>query len=106
VWSQYDAGLLHVPRIYDAFRVLNMPNRYSAYVAAGLPVALQAGEMPAMQRQLERLNAGIIYNSITELMEQLPDTSATDRISTLREAVTCNAVFPEIMEFINRCLHR
>ncbi len=103
-WSQYDAGLLHVPGKKDAFRSLHMPNRYSAYIAAGLPVTVAAVEMRAMRRQLEKLGAGIIYNSITELMEQLPDASATARIGAVRESVTLETVFPELMEFIAGCL--
>lgn len=102
-WSRYDAGLLHVPRGDDPFRLLNMPNRYSAYLAAGLPVALEAGAMPAMQRQLEHWGAGIIYHDAAELVRRLPDPGAAARILPLRTAVTFDAVFPRLMEFIEDC---
>ena len=103
-WSRYDAGLLHVARADDPFRVLNMPNRYSAYLAAGLPVALADGAMPAMQQQLEALGAGIIYRDIVEFSGRLPDAGAAAQARAVREAATFEAVFPQLLAFISRCV--
>jgi hypothetical protein len=103
-WSPYDAGLLHTPRADDRFRGLNLPNRYSAYIAAGLPVALPAGEMPAMQRHLEALRAAVVYENIVDLIERLPDEAAAAGAMAAREAVTFEAVYGDLISFIESCL--
>ena len=103
-WSRYDAGLLHAPRQDDAFRVLNMPNRYSAYLAAGVPVAIPAGQMPAMQRHLEALQAAVVYETPADLVGRLPDTAAAARALAARGAVTFEAILPSLIDFIRRCL--
>lgn len=103
-WSRYDAGLLHVPRADDPFRVLNMPNRYTAYLAAGLPVALPIGEMPAMQRHLESLGAAVVFRDLDELTARLPDPAAGAAALAAREAVTFEAAFPALTSFIRSCL--
>jgi hypothetical protein len=102
-WSCYDAGLLHVPRSNDPFSALNMPNRYSAYIAAGVPVAISSGHMPAMQRHLESMNAAIVYQDLSELVERLPDAGAAVEAVNSREAVTFESVFPSLMSFIQSC---
>ncbi len=104
-WSPYDAGLLHHPESADAFRALNLPNRYSAYLAAGLPVATVAGEMPAMERHLEVLGApAICYRDPAELAGQLPDPPASERAWAARGGATFEAVYPRLVEFIRSCL--
>lgn len=103
-WSCYDAGLLHMPVADDAFRVQNLPNRYSAYVAAGVPVAVSAKEMPAMRRQLEAIGAAVVYESPTDLVGQLPNANAVAGALAAREAVTFEAVYPSLMTFIRACV--
>ena len=104
-WSPYDAGLLHHPEPMDVFRALNLPNRYSAYLAAGLPVATAAGEMPAMERHLETLGAPPIrYRDLAELVDLLPDPAASEQAWAAREAATFEAVYPRLAEFIHSCL--
>lgn len=102
-WSCYDAGLLHVPRPDDPFSALNMPNRYSAYIAAGVPVAISSGHMPAMQRHLESMNAAVVYENLAELVERLPDTHAVAEALNSREAVTFESVFPRLISFLQSC---
>jgi hypothetical protein len=92
--------LLHVPRPDDPFRRLNMPNRYSAYLAAGVPVALPAGHMPAMQRHLEALGAAIVYADTADLVRRVPDVEAMQGALKSRAAVTFEAVFPDLMNFV------
>jgi hypothetical protein len=99
-WSQYDAGLLHVPRTDDAFLRQNVPNRYSAYVAAGLPVALPAGRMPAMQRHLEALNVAVVYEEPSDLLRLLPDSSAAEQAMRVRGEVTFEALYPRLTAFL------
>lgn len=99
-WSCYDAGLLHVPRADDPFRAQNMPNRYSAYLAAGVPVAVPRGQMPAMERHLEALGACVVFEGAADLAARLPDGGASARALKAREAVTFEAVAPALLEFL------
>ncbi len=104
-WSPYDAGLLHHPEPGDRFRALNLPNRYSAYLAAGLPVAMAAGEMPAMERHLAGLGAPpILYRDPAELTDRLPNPAAGARALAAREGATFEAVYPRLVEFIRSCV--
>ena len=104
VWSQYDAGLLHNPVPDDVFRPYNLPNRYSAYLAAGLAVAMPAGEMPAMERHLGALGAPpVCYREPAELMDRLPDPAANARAREARGGATFEAVYPRLIEFIRSC---
>lgn len=103
-WSRYDAGLLHMTASDDVFRALNIPNRYSAYITAGLPVALPAGEMPAMQRQLEALGVALPYETAADLVGRLPSDAAGARAAAARETVTFEAVYPSLIAFIRSCL--
>jgi hypothetical protein len=105
-WSGYDAGLLHVPRAGDPFSALNMPNRYSAYIAAGVPVALSAGHMSAMQRHLESLSVAVVYKSVSELVERLPDPHAAAGAMNARNAVTFESIFPDLTSFLESCANR
>jgi hypothetical protein len=102
-WSCYDAGLLHVQRPDDPFSALNMPNRYSAYIAAGVPVAISSGHMPAMQRHLESMNAAVVYENLSELADRLPDGNAATAATNAREAVTFESVFTRLMSFLQSC---
>jgi hypothetical protein len=102
-WSAYDAGLLHVPEARDRFRALNYPNRHAAYLAAGLPVALQAGEMPAMERRLAEVGVAVLYREAADLVDRLPDAATTVAARTAREQFTWEAVFPALEGFIASC---
>ena len=104
-WSPYDAGLLHNPVPDDVFRPYNLPNRYSAYLAAGLAVAMPTGEMPAMARHLAILGApAVCYHDPVELMDRLPDPAANARALAARAGATFEAVYPRLIEFIRSCL--
>ena len=104
-WSAYDAGLLHAPDPADRFRRFNYPNRYTAYIAAGVPVALAAGEMPSLQQHLESLGAGVVYDDLGDLARRLPDPAAAGAAAA-REAVTFEAIFPALEAFLQSCLDR
>lgn len=104
-WSPYDAGLLHNAASEDAFRAFNLPNRYSAYLAAGLAVAMPADAMPAMERHLETLGVSpVLYNDPVELMQKLPDPAANTCALAARGKATFEAVYPELIGFIRSCL--
>jgi hypothetical protein len=75
-WSIYDAGLLHAPAPDDRFRPMNFPNRYSAYLAAGVPVALAHDEMSALQAHLQAFHAAVVYDDPGDLVRRLPDQAA------------------------------
>jgi hypothetical protein len=59
--------------------------------------------MPAMQRHLESMNAAIVYQDLSELVERLPDAGAAVEAVNSREAVTFESVFPSLMSFIQSC---
>lgn len=103
-WSVYDAGLLHAPDPDDRFRPMNFPNRYSAYVAAGVPVALARGEMPALQDYLEGLQAAVVYDDPADLVRRLPDAKAAAGARAASAAVTFEALFPALIAFIESCV--
>ena len=104
-WSPYDAGLLHNPSADDPFRAFNLPNRYSAYLAAGLAVAMPAGEMPAMERHLREIGAPpVLYGEAAELAEKLPDATASARALAARGGATFEAGYGRLAEFIRGCL--
>lgn len=106
-WSRFDAGLLHIPSADDPFRRLNLPNRFSAYLAAGLPVALPAGEMPAMERLLAPWGAGIAFRNAADLFARLPDPAAGERALVAGRALTFEAaIYPGLIAFLRRCAAR
>jgi hypothetical protein len=102
-WSPYDAGLLHVPDPRDRFQPFNFPNRYTAYLAAGVPVAVAAGTMPAMERHLEALGAAVVYRDAADLVRRLPDPVAPARALAARDAVAFEASCPRLIDFIQSC---
>jgi hypothetical protein len=102
-WSMYDAGLLHAPAPDDRFRPLNFPNRYTAYLAAGVPVALARDEMCALQSHLRPFHACVIYDEPTDLVRRLPDSEAADGARRAGAAVTFEALFPSLICFIASC---
>jgi hypothetical protein len=68
-WSVYDAGLLHVDASgghEEPFQRMNHPNRVSPYVAAGLPLAQQAGRQADMRRALDAAGIGLVYRDFDE----------------------------------------
>ncbi len=103
-WSAYDAGLLHAAAPDDRFRPLNFPNRYSAYLAAGVPVALRRDEMSALQDHLQALHASVVYDDPADLVRRLPDTAAAAGAYAASQAVTFEATFPLLIDFIESCL--
>jgi hypothetical protein len=103
-WSAFDAGLLHAPAPNDQFRRMNFPNRYSAYLAAGVPVALARHEMTALQAYLETFHATVVYDDPADLVRRLPDPAAAAGARAASEAVTFEALFPMLMGFIESCV--
>jgi hypothetical protein len=103
-WSVYDAGLLHAAAPDDRFRPMNFPNRYSAYLAAGVPVALARDEMPALQAHLQALHASVVYDDPVDLVRRLPDREAAAGAHAAGPAVTFEALFPMLVAFIESCL--
>jgi hypothetical protein len=103
-WSVYDAGLLHAPDPDDRFRPFNFPNRYSAYLAAGVPVAVARDEMGALQAHLHALHAAVIYDDPADLVRGLPANAAADGARRAGAAVTFEAIFPALIDFIGSCV--
>lgn len=90
-WSRYDAGFMHprVPRADKSsrFEEMNLPYRYTAYLAAGLPLAVPTEGQSAMKRLAHQEGIGIIYSDYADLAEQLYDS---DRMTTLTTRVREN----------------
>jgi hypothetical protein len=84
VWSRYDAGLMHLSATNDylkKFERLNYPMRYSAYLAAGLPLAQQKGGMEAMERFVTQEGVGFLFEGYNELAEILNDRLRVDALT-------------------------
>jgi hypothetical protein len=66
-WSRYDAGMMHasVPGTHSeaAFQRLNLAHRYSAYLAAGLPLLVHHGGQDAMARLVRAEQIGCVFES-------------------------------------------
>ncbi|MFN2569824.1 MAG: glycosyltransferase family 2 protein [Candidatus Dormibacteria bacterium] len=86
--SQYDAGWLHQLRSDNegdlrraVWGDLNYPARMATYAVAGLPMILPAstGSAMAMQSLLRRLDAGIFYEDVDELVGLLQDRTSLGR---------------------------
>jgi hypothetical protein len=85
-WSRYDAGFMH-PRVPSndkaaRFEEMNLPYRYTAYLTAGLPLAVPAEGQSAMKRLAEQEAIGIIYSDYSDLAEQLYDSERMSRLAT------------------------
>ncbi|MGB7923482.1 MAG: hypothetical protein WCF57_09575 [Pyrinomonadaceae bacterium] len=91
VWSRYDAGFMHSKsdsnKHLSQFEQMNLPCRYSAYLAAGLPLVVLAEGQEAMRTLIEQYGIGIVFSDYDDLAEQLYDA---ERIATLGSVVSTN----------------
>lgn len=75
MWSRYDAGMMHarVPSAHEEaqFQRLNFGHRYSAYLAAGLPLLVQQGGQDAMERLVRTERLGLVFRDYDEVSERL-----------------------------------
>jgi hypothetical protein len=82
IWSRYDAGFMH-PKVDPIdrafyFERMNLPNRYTAYLAAGLPLAVPREGQEAMLMLIKQHGIGYEYSDFDDLAEHLYD----DRLIT------------------------
>lgn len=88
VWSHYDAGFMHSQVLGSdeaaRFEEMNFPYRYTAYLAAGLPLAVSSKGQSAMRNLIEQEGIGLVYLDYADLAEKLYDEAA---ISTLSATV-------------------
>lgn len=87
VWSRYDAGFMH-PRVQmrdktARFEEMNLPYRYTAYLAAGLPLVVPREGQRAMREFVEQQRIGLVYSDYDELAEKLYDTAAVVSLSSV-----------------------
>lgn len=84
VWSRYDAGFMHSQVVHTdkaaRFEEMNFPYRYTAYLAAGLPLVVPRIGQSAMRNLVEREGIGLVYLDYSDLAEKLHDDAG---ISTL-----------------------
>lgn len=76
-WSVYDAGFMH-PRVHPhsteaPFEEMNMPYRYTAYLAAGLPLIVPQVGQRAMRALVENAEVGVAYADYNDLADALYD---------------------------------
>jgi hypothetical protein len=71
---------------------MNHPNRVSPYVAAGLPLAQQAGRQAGMRRALDAAGIGLVYRDFDELADLLEDRALlagmSERVRAIRHTYT------------------
>jgi hypothetical protein len=91
IWSRYDAGFMHTKVDSDSkeacFEQMNFPYRYTAYLAAGLPLAVPKEGQEAMKTLVKRYGIGIVYSNYEDLAEQLHDNQL---ITSLISAISIN----------------
>ncbi len=79
-WSRYDAGFMHskvsTSDIAARFEEMNLPHRYSAYLAAGLPLVVPSEGQSAMKRLIEREGFGFTFSTYNELANILHNRAA------------------------------
>lgn len=85
-WSRYDAGFMHTKvDPHDktaAFEELNLPYRYTAYLAAGLPLAVPKEGQRAMRSLVESCDVGVIYSDYDDLAAKLHDENVMAALSS------------------------
>jgi hypothetical protein len=83
-WSTYDAGFMH-SKVSSAdvsakFEEMNLPHRYSAYLAAGLPLVVLSEGQSAMKSLIEREGFGFAFSTYEELAHMLHDRATTSAL--------------------------
>ena len=93
IWSMYDAGFMH-SKVDSGnraayFEQMNFPYRYTAYLAAGLPLVVPEEGQDAMAMLVKQHGIGIIFSTYETLAEQLYDsqliTLLTSTVSLTRK---------------------
>jgi glycosyltransferase involved in cell wall biosynthesis len=116
-YSQYDAGWLHVftsdnknELLKCTWDDLNYPARMATLAAAGLPMLQKnnTGNIVAAQALVKKLDMGIFFNSMEDLVVQLRDKK---RIDTIRNNVWDNRKYfsfdyhaPGLIDFFNKVI--
>ena len=109
VWSQYDAGLMHASVDGQArgaaFQRLNLGHRYSAYLAAGLPLLVHQGGQDALERLVREQGLGIIFRDPDHLADSLRDRPYLDRLTrdvrARRHHFSFEAAVPTLIEIFS-----
>lgn len=110
VWSRYDAGFMH-PQVLGTdkaarFEEMNLPYRYTAYLAAGLPLVVPRKGQSAMRNLVEREGIGLVYLDYAELAEKLHDDAAISvlnaRIRNKRKSFSFDTYVDELLRILER----
>lgn len=108
-WSRYDAGLMHINAkgtIDAPFQTMNRPNRMVPYLAAGLPLAQQAGRQAAMERMVAETGLGFLFTDYDELADALYDRELinllTRRVIAARKSYTFENHAEELTGILRR----
>lgn len=110
VWSQYDAGVMHMPtgseNEWARFQDMNYPYRFSAYLAAGLPLLQREGGQRAMCDLVRQTGVGLVWGSCDELAEQLRDERLMRGLWTLVRACRREFSYERDLQVILGALER
>jgi glycosyltransferase involved in cell wall biosynthesis len=86
IWSRYDAGFMH-SKVDDrdkaaAFEKMNYPHRYTAYLAAGLPLVVHGEGQDAMEALVKKHGIGIVFSDYDDLAEKLYDSQLVTSLTS------------------------
>lgn len=110
MWSQYDAGVMHA-RVNSnheeaEFETMNLPYRYSAYLAAGLPLIVPSFGQEAMSELATEHGIGIVFDSYDDLRERVEDRAnmkqVTERAKKKRTEFSFEKVAPMLVDVLRR----
>jgi len=113
-WSRYDAGVMHAQvrptDIMACFQRMNYAHRYSAYLAAGLPLIVQRGGQDAMETLIEEHSIGIVFRDYDDLAKQLFDdqriASLTENVSRKRKGFSFDSQASHLIDILSRYARR
>lgn len=114
-WSRFDAGLTQrPPGVFwpelTPVQNMNLPSKYSYYLAAGLPPIVHREALPSLRELLAGQDVLIEYDDVAELAKRLhalPVLRAMgDRARAVSARHTADAGVPELLSFVAGVLTR
>lgn len=114
-WTQFDAGLTQrEPGVFwpelTPVQNMNLPSKYSYYLGAGLPIAVQRSTLPALRELLAGTGMLVEFDTVDELAARLHDRAGMARTAaTVRRRAsdhTAQAGIDDVLAFIDGIIGR